>query len=122
MGKASIASGWDLAWKKGIAVEFQDAANVMNYSDGKDIAVKKSCASRYQRELAVRQPSNLLESYLYMLNPNPPATRVPLSKLGDTAPDTEGSTDEEAEEQPEPPAPTQASTKKRPNNGKQHGA
>ena len=131
--KSTIASGWGLAWKKGIEVKFQDAADVMNYTNLKDIPVKKSRASRYQKELAVRLPCDLLESYLYMLNPSPPARRVPPSKLGDIdilepepEPETEGSADEEGEgeaEQPDPPAPTQqASTKKRPNNGKQPGA
>ncbi len=34
IGGASIASGWKLAWKEGINVEFQYAANVeKNYSD-----------------------------------------------------------------------------------------
>jgi hypothetical protein len=131
--KSTIASEWDLAWKEGITKEFHDASNVMNYSTD-DITVKKSRASRYQRELA-SDPSDLLESYLSMLNPTPPAMRVPLSKLGDTVPecpegfsDEEGAMEEEEqgeekeeeeEDSPEPPAHA-STTKKRPN-GKQHG-
>jgi hypothetical protein len=74
LGDASIETGgWKLAWKEGILVaEFQDATNdVMNYSTN-DITIKKSRASRYQRELvAYSNPSDLLESYLYMFLKNP---------------------------------------------------
>jgi hypothetical protein len=124
MGDASIGYGWKLAWKKGIIAEFQNAANVMNNSTYNSITKKKSHASSlYQRRELAYYPSDLLESYLYMLNPTPPAMRVPLSKLGDTVPDTPGRSSEEEEEEevhPEPPTPTMDSTKKRPN-GKQHG-